>query len=1300
MSEPPAASSSSSSSRSLLAGIASTAAGVVAHGVPDDDLAALQGHLGGVGVASADALERSIVDQVERQMAEHDREDDARRLAAVQKKINTAYAKLSTLEDRVEAAPTSKRSTLRRQMRTLSDEIQVLLEEEEAVKERMQARDAAATASSSSSSRPQPHRPERRRDTSPDPLAERARLIREGKITPFASDDQVRQAVAAGRTNVATLKRDFVDYSDGDEEDDEEVDIEAGSSSSDAAAASKPAKRRRLVSRAERERNAAPSSPPPRPPRQRASRRQDDDDDGFIVSDASSDEEDAAAVDSDASEFDPDRVESDGDDDEGLDAAESDSDFALDDEDRPRRSRARSKSKSKPTRARTSRREAPADGAEPLAPQTHYSEVTDDGLEEHYQRRLRRWAKRNYRERTGESASASDTFDAAAEIHLPGSAPDLAITKEFAVPGAIHPHLFQYQVTCLRWLWELHTQRVGGIIGDEMGLGKTTQTVSFLASLVYSGQMRRPSLIVCPATVLQQWVKEFHQWFAPMRVVVLHSSGAGVRGRKEAAAAAVASKKHKRRRRAADDDDEDISVDSEEEDDEGAADDPFAKFAGVLPGDRDEEADARAVVAQYDEGKVQKRKSVPWVRDLVQRVVRDGHVLVTTYAGIRHFSADLLPVEWGYVVLDEGHQIRNPDAEITIVCKQLRTPHRIILSGTPIQNNLAELWSLFDFVYPGRLGTLPVFQSEFAVPINIGGYANASNVQVQTAYKCACVLRDLIQPYMLRRMKADVAQDLPTKSEQVLFCKLSPSQRALYKQFLESKEAGQILEGKRNSLYGIDALRKVCNHPRLLSSSHPLTVDESGKLVVVRELLRSWSALGHKVLLFSQTRQMLDIIEHVVREIGYEYRRMDGNTPVKARAALVDEFNNTPDLFLFLLTTKVGGLGVNLTGANRIIIYDPDWNPTTDLQAMNRAWRLGQTRHVTIYRLMTTGSLEEKIYHRQIFKTHLSAKVLSDPKQRRYFRLHDLRDLFTLAPEHEGPSRETAKLAAEGRAAQQPETKADEELVREIEGVARLEPLRIGEGENGATTAAAAAGSEANGGGGAESAAASSETHILASLMGSTGVETAIQHDAAMSATRPEFIIVEQEAQRVADAAIAALKASRATRRGIDVSVPTWTGRSGDTGVARPGQRAAAAGPTIAGRRVGAAAARGAAATGPSSSGAASSAGLLAGLRGARPATPSGSSSAPATASTSPAAAASAGPPVRLDAVNQEDLLFDMRDHLASLGGAATSADIVRRFRLKLTSEDVVVFRKLLSGIARFEKRNGAGWWRLKPDFM
>ncbi|TKR58301.1 hypothetical protein L596_029763 [Steinernema carpocapsae] len=510
------------------------------------------------------------------------------------------------------------------------------------------------------------------------------------------------------------------------------------------------------------------------------------------------------------------------------------------------------------------------------------------------------------------------------------------------IPLEIWNKLYKYQKTGVRWLTELHQQNVGGILADEMGLGKTIQIIAFLRSLSVSHVDSSaeeyvglgPTLLICPTTLMHQWVREVNKWFPLCRIAVFHASGSH-RGNRNALLKKMASYR------------------------------------------------------------------------------KEGTILVTSYATMTNDCDMILKQSWHYVILDEGHKIRNPGAKVTMAIKRARTAHRLILSGSPMQNNLKELWSLIDFVYPGRLGNLKTFTETFSIPITQGGYANANSVQVRTAYKCACVLKNAINPFMLRRMKKDVEMvlHLPEKMEQVLFCDITKEQRALYEDYLSSKECRRIMSGTMDAFVGLITLRKLCNHPDFLTGG-PNRHDEfnledfpdkdfghesrSGKMQVVKSLLRLWHEQKHKVLLFSQSRQMLTILEKFVISEGYNYLRMDGLTNIAARQQLVEQFNTNPEQFVFLLTTRVGGLGVNLTGANRIVIFDPDWNPSTDAQARERAWRIGQKRAVTIYRLLTSGTIEEKIYHRQIFKQFLANRVLVDAKQSRFFKTNDLHELFTL----------------------------------------------------------------------------------------------------------------------------------------------------------------------------------------------------------------------------------------------------------------------------------------------------------------
>ncbi|KAF2097389.1 hypothetical protein NA57DRAFT_28614, partial [Rhizodiscina lignyota] len=885
----------------------------------------------------------------------------------------------------------------------------------------------------------------------------------------------------------------------------------------------------------------------------------------------------------------------------------------------------------------------------------------DDGNETLYQARLQNWVRRRSEARRKSNArkAIDETEDDLPayeeEWNLPHpTRPDTVLDGGLHIPGDIYPSLFDYQKTGVQWLWELYMQQVGGIIGDEMGLGKTIQVISFLAGLHHSKKITKPIIVVTPATVMKQWVNEFHRWWPPLRVSILHSSGSGMMN---------------------------VRREAEIEDD--------------------------LELQSWDDQRTLPR-SHKSAKKIVDRVVRSGHVLVTTYTGLQTYAKLLIPQEWEYAVLDEGHMIRNPNTAITIYCKELKTPNRIILSGTPMQNNLTELWSLFDFVFPMRLGTLVNFRQQFEFPIKQGGYANASNLQVETAMKCAETLKDTISAYLLQRFKVDVAADLPKKTERVLFCRLTKLQRDSYTAFLDSDEMKSIEAGKRQALYGVDILRKISNHPdlvqhRVLSKKASYNYGDpkkSGKMQVVRGLLEMWKKNGHKTLLFAQHRIMLDILEKFVSSLdGFNYRRMDGNTSIKDRQSMVDEFNKDQDLHVFLLTTKVGGLGVNLTGADRVIIYDPDWNPSTDVQARERAWRLGQKREVEIYRLMTAGTIEEKIYHRQIFKQFLTNKILRDPKQRQTFQLRDLHDLFTLG-EVEGNQTETGnlfkgtevKFKEEKRAALEkglPTPPTDSEDVNAIAGISKQEDYNPEDATTESTArpggASASASSKSGGTADGDGNQQNQPDRILSALFSRAGVQSALEHDAIIGSNsgktkvRADPEIIAREARRVAAEAARELQRAGEIAKTIPAGVPTWTGQFGEAG--RP--------PSPPARRMGMGRGRGsgfAGAGGPSSSSVLSN---LARRQGTALPTvrPSPSSSGTSTPQTQP---------------KGKEFLVLIRDFLRTHGGKAYTQMLIDHFnRFCGTPQRTADFKEMLKKIAVLEqgRSGGRGRWVLKEEF-
>ncbi|KAI9725308.1 MAG: hypothetical protein M1828_003323 [Chrysothrix sp. TS-e1954] len=923
----------------------------------------------------------------------------------------------------------------------------------------------------------------------------------------------------------------------------------------------------------------------------------------------------------------------------------------------------RSRSGSK--RNRRTRRVQAEDSTEDLA-------GVDDGNEQLYQSRLRKWIDGRKTARRKAIARRRADLDREDGQEQDDSIPDNEAeeldepewrmphpTRESTVfngglliPGDIYSSLFDYQKTGVQWLWELYTQQVGGIIGDEMGLGKTIQAISFLAGLHHSGKYNKPTIVVAPATVMKQWVNEFHRWWPAFRVSILHTSGSGM-----------------------------LDVRREKQ--------------------LDDELDSYGFARSTSKAKTSSKSA----RKIVDRVLAEGHILVTTYSGLQSYASLLIPIEWGYAILDEGHKIRNPNTAITIYCKELRTPNRIILSGTPMQNNLTELWSLFDFVYPMRLGTLVNFRTQFEIPIKQGGYANASNLQVETAYNCAETLKEAISPYLLQRFKVDVAADLPKKSEQVLFCKLTKPQRQAYETFLASPDMSAILDGKRQSLFGIDILRKICNHPDLqdhktlsIKPGYPYgQPNKSGKMQVVKALLQLWKETGHKTLLFAQHRIMLNIMEPFLKSLpGLRYLRMDGTTPIAMRQSFVDTFNNDLSIDLFLLTTKVGGLGVNLTGADRVIIYDPDWNPSTDVQARERAWRLGQKREVLIYRLMTAGTIEEKIYHRQIFKQFLTNKILRDPKQRQTFQLKDLHDLFVLGDANEGQTETSGlfkgtEVKYPSAGAQDPQelkaqasrpdadTEADASKISAMPGISRQAPYRT-------SSPPPSTGAPSNSTNPTPSTSSTKDSRLLTTLLPSS-IHSTHSHDAIISTNstsgarqplRADPEIISREARRIAAEAAKELRRAGEEARSIPAGVPTWTGTVGVAG--RPDPGSSAIGDRVPARGGGAASRGRGGRGGGGGGGGPSSAAVLANLS-ARQGGPSTSASAQNGDHT--------------DDTQQpkgKDFLALIRQYLLLHGGRTPTQMLIDHFnRFCGTPQRVLEFKEMLRQIAVLEKPGADG---------
>jgi non-specific serine/threonine protein kinase len=337
--------------------------------------------------------------------------------------------------------------------------------------------------------------------------------------------------------------------------------------------------------------------------------------------------------------------------------------------------------------------------------------------------------------------------------------------------------------------------------------------------------------------------------------------------------------------------------------------------------------------------------------------IPDHDIIITSYSLIRMDRNELSKHSFSYIILDEAQNIKNPSANTTKSVKVLKADHRLALTGTPTENRPQELWSIFDFLMPGYLGSLQSFKTTFEKAI----------LEQGPSCEPGLLLRDKIRPFILRRTKAEVEKELPPKIESCVFADMLPAQQTLYKEFLRDirpKLFEQVAQkGVRGAsipiLSALLRLRQVCNHPSSIKNFKELGDWSSGKFEALKELLQEAFENNRKILLFSQFRSMLHIIRDWVDTTKTPYLYLDGLT--KDRQALVDQFNADESIRMFLISLKAGGAGLNLTGADTVILYDPWWNPAVEAQAVDRAHRIGQQKSVNVYRFVTSNSIEEKM---------------------------------------------------------------------------------------------------------------------------------------------------------------------------------------------------------------------------------------------------------------------------------------------------------------------------------------------------
>nr|MBP7212531.1 DEAD/DEAH box helicase [bacterium] len=367
-------------------------------------------------------------------------------------------------------------------------------------------------------------------------------------------------------------------------------------------------------------------------------------------------------------------------------------------------------------------------------------------------------------------------------------------------------------------------------------------------------------------------------------------------------------------------------------------------------------------------------------------------VIITSYALVRRDIEKLKKYDFRYVILDESQNIKNCMSQTSQAVKNLKAQHKLALSGTPIENKLEELWSVFDFLMPGFLFSMSEFNFRYVNPI-----MERSDKTVEKRLKLQ------IYPFILRRMKRDVAKDLPDKVENVAYCEMTPEQKDFYLDVLDSTKEELFksieqngLEKSRLSIFSaLLRLRQICCHPRLYDKDKLKGDILSGKFESLKEMLEEIISEGHRVLLFSQFVNMLDIVKGWLEREDIPFEYLTGKT--KDRQGAVERFNSNPNIPIFLVSLKAGGTGLNLTGADYVIHYDPWWNPAVEDQATDRAYRIGQTKKVFVYRLITKGTVEEKIQKLKQRKRDLVDSVISvDRNIVKSLTMDDVREIFTV----------------------------------------------------------------------------------------------------------------------------------------------------------------------------------------------------------------------------------------------------------------------------------------------------------------
>uniref|UniRef100_A0A7N6AQY5 SWI/SNF related, matrix associated, actin dependent regulator of chromatin, subfamily a, member 2 n=1 Tax=Anabas testudineus TaxID=64144 RepID=A0A7N6AQY5_ANATE len=504
----------------------------------------------------------------------------------------------------------------------------------------------------------------------------------------------------------------------------------------------------------------------------------------------------------------------------------------------------------------------------------------------------------------------------------------------------INGMLKQYQIQGLEWMVSLYNNNLNGILADEMGLGKTIQTIALITYLMEHKRLNGPYLIIVPLSTLSNWVYELDKW-APSVVKIAYKGTPALR---------------------------------------------------------------RGLVPQLRSGKF--------------------NVLLTTYEYIIKDKHILAKIRWKYMIVDEGHRMKNHHCKLTQVLNtHYVAPRRLLLTGTPLQNKLPELWALLNFLLPTIFKSCSTFEQWFNAPFAMTG--ERVDLNEEETILIIRRLHKVLRPFLLRRLKKEVESQLPEKVEYVIKCDMSAIQKVLYRHMQKgilltdgSEKDKKGKGGAKTLMNTIMQLKKICNHPYMFQhieesfAEHlgypngiingPDLYRASGKFELLDRILPKLQATNHRVLLFCQMTSLMTIMEDYFSYRNFQYLRLDGTTKSEDRAALLKKFNEEgSQYFIFLLSTRAGGLGLNLQAADTVVIFDSDWNPHQDLQAQDRAHRIGQQNEVRVLRLCTVNSVEEKILAAAKYKLNVDQKVIQAGMFDQKSSSHERRAFLQAILEHE-----------------------------------------------------------------------------------------------------------------------------------------------------------------------------------------------------------------------------------------------------------------------------------------------------------